>query len=233
MLISHYLLRACSACTSPLPQQLPLSAQVPHPHGTPPHLGSPKPSLRGRPGRAGPHRRGDHARSGQPGACAPLRLAGHRRQGHGPAGPAAARGRRVHAARGHRPPGALDGQAGARRRPGWRSAARCAAGPTEAREPLRRALKLADRCGADGLAAEVRAEIYATGARPRTAALQGAESLTASERRVADLAADGRSNKEIAQKLYVIPKTVEVHLSSADRMLSIRSRQQLALALSA
>jgi DNA-binding NarL/FixJ family response regulator len=87
---------------------------------------------------------------------------------------------------------------------------------------------LADRCGADGLAADVRAEIYATGARPRTAALQGAESLTVSERRVADLAADGRSNKEIAQTLYVTPKTVEVHLSAAYRKLSIRSRQQLA-----
>jgi DNA-binding CsgD family transcriptional regulator len=105
--------------------------------------------------------------------------------------------------------------------------------PSEAREPLRRALELADRCGADGLAAEIRAEIYATGARPRTAALQGAEALTASERRVADLAADGRSNKEIAQTLYVTPKTVEVHLSSAYRKLSIRSRQQLAVALSA
>lgn len=105
--------------------------------------------------------------------------------------------------------------------------------PTEAREPLRRALPLADRCGAEGLAAEIRAEIYATGARPRTAALKGAASLTASERRVADLAADGRSNKEIAQTLYVTPKTVEVHLSSAYRKLSIRSRQQLAVALSA
>jgi DNA-binding CsgD family transcriptional regulator len=71
------------------------------------------------------------------------------------------------------------------------------------------------------------------GARPRSAALQGAESLTASERRVAALAADGRSNKEIAQALYVTPKTVEVHLSNAYRKLSIRSRLQLAVALSA
>ena len=105
--------------------------------------------------------------------------------------------------------------------------------PTEAREPLRHALELADRCGADALTAEIRAEIYATGARPRSTARQGAESLTASERRVADLAADGRSNKEIAQALYVTPKTVEVHLSNAYRKLSIRSRQQLAVALSA
>ena len=105
--------------------------------------------------------------------------------------------------------------------------------PTEAREPLRRALELADRSGADGLTAAIRAEIYATGARPRSAALQGAESLTASELRVAALAADGRSNKEIAQALYVTPKTVEVHLSNAYRKLSIRSRLQLAVALSA
>jgi DNA-binding NarL/FixJ family response regulator len=50
---------------------------------------------------------------------------------------------------------------------------------------------------------------------------------------VAALAADGRSNKEIAQALYVTPKTVEVHLSNAYRKLSIRSRLQLAVALSA
>ena len=131
--------------------------------------------------------------------------------------------------------GALDGQSWSSPSPGSPSVARCGAArrPSEARAPLRRALELADRCGAEGLAAEIRAEIYATGARPRTAALQGAESLTASERRVADLAAEGRSNKEIAQTLYVTPKTVEVHLSSAYRKLSIRSRQQLAVALSA
>ena len=55
----------------------------------------------------------------------------------------------------------------------------------------------------------------------------GVDSLTASERRVADMAAEGRSNKEIAQTLYVTPKTVEVHLSNAYRKLNIRSRQDL------
>jgi DNA-binding NarL/FixJ family response regulator len=74
---------------------------------------------------------------------------------------------------------------------------------------------------------EVRAEIYATGARPRTTALQGVESLTASERRVAALAAEGKSNRDIAQELYVTPKTVEVHLSSAYRKLRISSRREL------
>jgi DNA-binding CsgD family transcriptional regulator len=99
--------------------------------------------------------------------------------------------------------------------------------PTDARDPLRRALDLADQCGADGLAEATRAELHAAGARPRTTALGGVESLTASERRVAELAAGGQSNREIAQTLYVTPKTVEVHLSNAYRKLGIRSRQEL------
>jgi DNA-binding CsgD family transcriptional regulator len=102
---------------------------------------------------------------------------------------------------------------------------------TEAREPLRRALELADISGAQPLADGVRTEIYATGARPRTTALRGVLALTASERRVADLAAAGQTNRDIAQTLYVTPKTVEVHLSSAYRKLGIRSRRDLARAL--
>ena len=102
---------------------------------------------------------------------------------------------------------------------------------TEAREPLRRALELADACGAQPLADHVRAEIYATGARPRTTALRGVLALTASERRVADLAAEGQTNRDIAQVLYVTPKTVEVHLSNAYRKLGIDSRRELARAL--
>jgi DNA-binding CsgD family transcriptional regulator len=103
--------------------------------------------------------------------------------------------------------------------------------PTDAREPMRRALELADLCGAQPLADDVRAEIYATGARPRTTALRGVLSLTASERRVADLAADGQTNRDIAQTLYVTPKTVEVHLSNAYRKLGIGSRRELERAL--
>jgi DNA-binding CsgD family transcriptional regulator len=103
--------------------------------------------------------------------------------------------------------------------------------PAEARDPLRRALELADACGAAALAEDVRTELYAAGARPRTAALSGAGALTASERRVAALAADGASNRDIAQALFVTPKTVEVHLSNAYRKLGIRSRRELAGAL--
>jgi DNA-binding NarL/FixJ family response regulator len=100
--------------------------------------------------------------------------------------------------------------------------------PTEAREPLRRALDLATACGATGLVEDVRSELAASGARPRTTALGGVESLTVSERRVSGLAAQGLTNKDIAQELYVTPKTVEVHLSNAYRKLGIRSRHELA-----
>ncbi|HEX2265402.1 MAG TPA: LuxR C-terminal-related transcriptional regulator, partial [Solirubrobacterales bacterium] len=103
--------------------------------------------------------------------------------------------------------------------------------PTEAREPLRRALELAGACGAEGLAEHVRAELHAAGARPRRDALSGVESLTPSERRVATMAAEEMTNREIAQALFVTPKTVEVHLSNAYRKLDIRNRRQLAGAL--
>ena len=111
------------------------------------------------------------------------------------------------------------------------SALRRARRPTDAREPLRRALELAGVCGADALAAHVRAELHASGARPRRDALSGVESLTPSERRVVDLAAAGRTNRDIAQELYVTPKTVEVHLSNAYRKLGISSRRELERAL--
>lgn len=100
--------------------------------------------------------------------------------------------------------------------------------PGEAREPLRRALELAEVCAAQDLMERVRSELYAAGGRPRTAALKGVEALTPSERRVTTLAAQGQTNREIAQVLFVTPKTVEVHLSHAYRKLGIRSRRELA-----
>ncbi len=92
-------------------------------------------------------------------------------------------------------------------------------------------LELAEACGAAPLAAQVRTELHASGARPRGSALSGPASLTASERRVADLAAAGQTNKQIAQELFVTPKTVEVHLSNAYRKLDISGRRELAGAL--
>jgi DNA-binding NarL/FixJ family response regulator len=104
--------------------------------------------------------------------------------------------------------------------------------PSEAREPLRQALELAAACDAPGLAEHVRTELYATGARPRTDALAGLAALTASERRVVERAAGGETNRDIAQALFVTPKTVEVHLSNAYRKLGVRSRRELPHALS-
>ena len=103
---------------------------------------------------------------------------------------------------------------------------------SEAREQLRRGLELATLCGAAPLAARAETELRATGARPRRIALQGIESLTPSERRVAELAAEGPTNREIAQALFVTPRTVELHLANAYRKLGIGSRSQLAAALS-
>jgi DNA-binding CsgD family transcriptional regulator len=57
--------------------------------------------------------------------------------------------------------------------------------------------------------------------------LHGVEALTASELRVAQLAAEGKANKEIAQALFVALKTVEMHLASAYRKLGINSRTEL------
>jgi DNA-binding CsgD family transcriptional regulator len=102
---------------------------------------------------------------------------------------------------------------------------------TEARERLREGVDLALRMGAFGLAERANEEIAATGARPRRVLRTGLDALTASERRVAQLAADGMTNKEIAQALYITMKTVEVHLSHAYRKLEISSRGQLDKAL--
>lgn len=101
----------------------------------------------------------------------------------------------------------------------------------QAREHLRRAMELATICGAKVLAARAETELLATGARPRRVALSGVESLTPSERRVAEMAAHGPTNREIAQALFVTQRTVEVHLTSIFRKLDITSRSQLAAAL--
>jgi DNA-binding CsgD family transcriptional regulator len=101
----------------------------------------------------------------------------------------------------------------------------------EARQRLREGVDLARRMGAFGLAERANEEIAATGARPRNVVQSGLDALTSSERRVAHLAADGMSNKEIAQTLFVTIKTVEVHLSHAYRKLEIGSRAQLHKAL--
>ena len=93
-----------------------------------------------------------------------------------------------------------------------------------ARESLEAAVAAFDELGSPGWVAEARAQLERVGGRrPRQA-----DGLTPSEQRVAELAAGGRSNKEIARALFVTVHTVEVHLSRAYSKLGVRSRTQLA-----
>ena len=98
---------------------------------------------------------------------------------------------------------------------------------TEARALLREALDTAHRSGAGPLAEYAGTELRATGARPRRVVLTGLDSLTASERRVAELASQGLTNREIAQTLFVTARTVEGHLTSVFRKLRLDSRDEL------
>jgi DNA-binding CsgD family transcriptional regulator len=103
----------------------------------------------------------------------------------------------------------------------------------ESRELLRRGLDLAHRLGARPVAERAETELLATGARPRRAVLTGLDALTASERRVAELAAQSLTNRQIAQTLFVTMRTVEGHLTSVFRKLRLTSRDELAAALAA
>lgn len=97
----------------------------------------------------------------------------------------------------------------------------------DAREPLAEALRIAVRSRAAGLERFARDELAASGAAPRATDFQGMAALTPSEKRVAGLAVEGLTNREIAQQLFVTPKTVEVHLSSVYKKLDVKSRREL------
>lgn len=96
----------------------------------------------------------------------------------------------------------------------------------QALKHLRLGVEIADLCNAVPLAEQGTAEIRTAGAKPRSRiTLAGPAALTHSERRVAELAADGHSNKEIAQLLFITTKTVEVHLSNVYRKIGVNRRQ--------
>ena len=103
--------------------------------------------------------------------------------------------------------------------------------PDYAREPLTRAHELAEVCGAERLLGQIRTELLAVGVEPTSARPRGVGSLTATERRVAALAAAGRAEREIAQELFVTPRIIEIKLGSALRKLGASSQGELALAL--
>jgi DNA-binding CsgD family transcriptional regulator len=100
-----------------------------------------------------------------------------------------------------------------------------------AREPLAEAIGFATALHATTLAAKAHDELVGAGARPRRDPIASRTHLTASETRVARMAADGMTNRAIAQALFLTEKTIEVHLTSTYRKLDIRSRSQLPRAL--
>ena len=97
----------------------------------------------------------------------------------------------------------------------------------DAHAVLTQALDLAEICGAARLTGDIAIELRTAGFRPRRHRLGGPESLTISERRVADLAATGNSNRTIAQALFITTKTVELHLTNTYRKLGITGRSEL------
>lgn len=101
----------------------------------------------------------------------------------------------------------------------------------EARAPLTRALALAQECGSTAVTERIRLELRATGARPRNRPLAGPKALTSSERNVAELAAAGKTTRQIADDLFLAPKTVEGHLTKVFRKLRISSRSELSAKL--
>ncbi|MFE5867645.1 response regulator transcription factor [Streptomyces roseifaciens] len=98
----------------------------------------------------------------------------------------------------------------------------------EAREHLRRAQSLAEQCGAAVLAQTARQELLVAGARPRRPTEVGIDALTPTERRVALMAVAKFTNREIAGKLFVTQRTVELHLSRVYRKLAVTGRSGLA-----
>jgi DNA-binding CsgD family transcriptional regulator/tetratricopeptide (TPR) repeat protein len=101
----------------------------------------------------------------------------------------------------------------------------------DSREPLRTGHDLALACAARRLAEHARSELAASGVHVERGDFARRDQLTPSERRIAEMAAAGASNKQIAQSLFLTVKTVEMHLSNCYRKLDIRSRRDLPPAL--
>lgn len=100
---------------------------------------------------------------------------------------------------------------------------------SEAVEMLRAGLDLAHRCGAGATAKAAKADLVLLGARPRRHAQSGTDSLTPAERRVAELAEEGLTNRQIAERLFLTTRTVEHHLTSTYQKLGVSSRSELKL----
>lgn len=102
---------------------------------------------------------------------------------------------------------------------------------SEARTPLQAALTIAREARAAPLRDRAAQELKATGARVSRPGVTGVDALTASEHRIASMAAAGMPNRDIAQALFVTVKTVETHLGHIYPKLNLTGRAQLAAAL--
>ncbi|WP_216591120.1 helix-turn-helix transcriptional regulator [Streptomyces brasiliscabiei] len=100
-----------------------------------------------------------------------------------------------------------------------------------ARDAFREAAERAERLGAPRQRALAEAALREGGARRTATALTGPSALTAGERRIAELAAQNRTNAEIGTLLHLARRTVETHLTSTYRKLGIRRRSELVAAL--
>jgi DNA-binding CsgD family transcriptional regulator len=100
-----------------------------------------------------------------------------------------------------------------------------------ARDRLRAGMDAAAALGAVRLEERARLELTAAGVRPRRRRSSGVDALTAAERRVAEAAREGMTNREIAESFFISLRTVETHLTHAYQKLGIQSRGELAAAL--
>ena len=107
------------------------------------------------------------------------------------------------------------------------AALRRASHRVSAREHLQKGLDLAHRGGAIGVVAWIREELTAAGGRPRRSAVTGVESLTPTEIKVAELATEGLSNRQIAELMFVSRNTIAWHLRNIYRKLQVESRDQI------
>jgi DNA-binding CsgD family transcriptional regulator len=97
----------------------------------------------------------------------------------------------------------------------------------DAREQLRTAHELFTEFGVEAFAERARLELEATGERARKRTVETQDELTPQEAQVARLAAEGRTNREIAAQLFISPNTVDYHLRKAFRKLDVKWRSQL------
>jgi DNA-binding NarL/FixJ family response regulator len=100
--------------------------------------------------------------------------------------------------------------------------------PREAREQLRAAHELFTEFGMDGFTDRARVELRATGERARKRTVETRIDLTPRETQISQLVAQGATNREIAEQLFVSPATVEYHLRKVFTKLGVKSRTQLA-----